>query len=132
MDHKNVFIWTDSKVSYEDEPSIQSSFFQPFPIPFYHIIFIHRLNPVYQISHKLQPILSPLGIYWGSLNKSQTSEQSLSAQTGVPLCTLSLVAMFRFIWADIRPENDLSSQRSLPSHFVGVWTSWAPLYSLAG
>lgn len=36
----------------------------------YCTIFIHLLNPLYQICRKLQPIFSPLGIYWGSLNES--------------------------------------------------------------
>lgn len=97
-----------------------------------HSLYYLSCSTIFQISHKLQPILSPSGIYWGSLNESQTSEQSLSWLSGISLCTLCLAALFRFIWAHIRPENDRGSQRSLPSRFVGVWTSWAPLYSLAG
>lgn len=128
----NVFlclIWSEIKLSH---------------VTIHRLLFLHQFsvlpflqanlhtNETFQIYHRLQAILSRIGIYWGSLNESQTSEQSLYRLSGIPLSTLTLAAMFRFIWADIRPENDLSSQRSLPSHFVGVWTSWAPLYSLAG
>lgn len=101
--------------------SIHWKLFHSHILPFFSHHNLQALSILDRNSHKWQHILSPSGIHWGSFIERIFQHQSNHCPGWVAfLSALSvLAAMFRFIWADIRPENEQSIQRILPSPFCG-------------
>lgn len=112
----NFFICTPAKV---DRGEIHWTSAFPYlsvrPI-FMRFFFKPSLSDLPINSNLFSQSWGSIGLYWMNL---QTSEQSLPALSGIPLRTLGLAAMFRFIWADIRPENDLCGQEESSEPFCG-------------
>lgn len=129
---KHVFIWTHIRLGLS-EMHWKSALYQLSVLPFFSsTIFIRLLNPLYQICSKVQPIFSPSGIYWGSLNESPNIRaitacaewhSSLHSQSSshVPLHLSRHPARE---WS-VRPREGFPAV---------LWASGcpAPLYSLAG
>lgn len=89
---------------------------------------LHRLPLLHHLYSLINPIRSsvncslfshPQGSIWVHKMNLQASERSLPSLSGIPLCCPELGAMFRFIWADIRPENDLRGREESCQPFCG-------------
>lgn len=88
-------------------------------------------KPRYQIFCKLQLIFTPSGFYQGSQNES-SNIRAIAARAERHSSPPPWVSSHVPLHLSRHPARKwCASERSLASHFVGVWMVWAPPRSLA-